>query len=209
MTAFKRSQAKRNAQVKPEAAILRERNRNIRSRARLGKRKRHTNSGYGRRSLVENTVYRYKTIIGPAMRSRTLPGQRVEARVGCVQLWLEPRAVRFTLDAGFFGNAGELASVLVVVVRDDDAGNLPVGRELAWLFRRPPAARGPRHSDMDNFTGVEADDQEDEDRAKPNVGGLDKVAAPDLLRMILQTLHTVTVDDLHHHDRMGGDVCGE
>ena len=41
------------------------------------------NSGYSRRSLVENTVYRYKTIIGPAMRSRTLPGQRVEARVGC------------------------------------------------------------------------------------------------------------------------------
>jgi hypothetical protein len=48
---------KSNAQVKPEAAILRERNRNIRSRARLGKRKWHTNSGYSRRSLVENTVY--------------------------------------------------------------------------------------------------------------------------------------------------------
>jgi hypothetical protein len=74
---------KSNAQVKPEAAILRERNRNIRSRARLGKRKWHTNSGYSRRSLIENTVYRYKTIIGPAMRSRTLQGQRVQARVGC------------------------------------------------------------------------------------------------------------------------------
>jgi hypothetical protein len=36
-----------------------------------------------KRSQVENTVYRYKTIIGPAMRSRTLPGQRVKARVGC------------------------------------------------------------------------------------------------------------------------------
>ncbi len=32
---------------------------------------------------MENTVYRYKTIIGPVMRSRTLQGQRVEARVGC------------------------------------------------------------------------------------------------------------------------------
>jgi hypothetical protein len=32
---------------------------------------------------VENTAYRYKTIIGAAMRSRTLQGQRVEARVGC------------------------------------------------------------------------------------------------------------------------------
>ena len=74
---------KRNAQVKPEVAVLRERNRNIRSRSRLGARKWHTKSGYSRRSLVENTIYRYKTIIGPAMRSRTLQGQRVEARVGC------------------------------------------------------------------------------------------------------------------------------
>ncbi len=64
-------------------AILRERNRNIRSRARLGKRQWYTRSGYSRRSLVENTVYRYKCIIGRTMRSRTLQGQRVEARVGC------------------------------------------------------------------------------------------------------------------------------
>jgi hypothetical protein len=74
---------KKNAQVKPEVAILRERNRNIRSRARLGKRQWHTKSGYSRRSMAENTVFRYKTIIGPAMRARTLQGQRVEARVGC------------------------------------------------------------------------------------------------------------------------------
>ena len=63
--------------------VWRERNRNIRSRARLGKRRWHTLSGYSRRCMVENAVYRYKTIIGPAMRSRTLQGQRVEARIGC------------------------------------------------------------------------------------------------------------------------------
>ena len=74
---------KKNAQVKSEVAVLRERNRNIRSRARLGKREWHTRSGYSRRSMVENTMYRYKAIIGPTMRSRTLQGQRVEARVGC------------------------------------------------------------------------------------------------------------------------------
>ena len=62
---------------------MRERNRNIRSRSRLGKRQWHTKSGYSRRSLVENAVYRYKSIIGRTMRSRTLQGQRVEARVGC------------------------------------------------------------------------------------------------------------------------------
>jgi hypothetical protein len=74
---------KRKAQPRPEVGVWRERNRNIRSRARLGARRWHTKSGYSRRSLVENLIHRYKAIIGPAMRSRTLQGQRVEARVGC------------------------------------------------------------------------------------------------------------------------------
>jgi len=74
---------KRNAQLKPEVAVLRERNRNVRSRTRLGNRQWHTKSGYSRRSMVENAVFRYKAIIGRTMRSRTLQGQRVEARVGC------------------------------------------------------------------------------------------------------------------------------
>ena len=74
---------RRNAKVKPNVAALKERNRNIRSRARFGTREWHTRSGYSRRSMVENTMYRYKAIIGPTMRSRTLQGQRVEARVGC------------------------------------------------------------------------------------------------------------------------------
>lgn len=39
--------------------------------------------GYGRRSLVETGMLRYKTIIGRALRARTLPAQMVEARVGC------------------------------------------------------------------------------------------------------------------------------
>ena len=65
-----------------ERQILRERNRNIRSRVRLGKRQWHTKSGYSRRSMVENAIYRYKTIIGTDMRSRNLACQRVEARIG-------------------------------------------------------------------------------------------------------------------------------
>ena len=39
--------------------------------------------GYGRRSLGENAMFRYKTIIGRRLRARTLPGQKTEARVGC------------------------------------------------------------------------------------------------------------------------------
>ena len=33
--------------------------------------------------MVENTIYRYKTIIGRAMTSRTLVGQRVEVQLAC------------------------------------------------------------------------------------------------------------------------------
>jgi hypothetical protein len=74
---------KKNAQINPKVAALKERNRNTRSRARLGKRRWHTRSGYSRRSMVENALYRCKAIIGRTMRSRTLQGQRVEARVAC------------------------------------------------------------------------------------------------------------------------------
>jgi hypothetical protein len=39
--------------------------------------------GYGQRSLVETAMFRYKTLIGPTLRARTLPAQRIEARVAC------------------------------------------------------------------------------------------------------------------------------
>jgi transposase len=39
--------------------------------------------GYGRRSLGETAVSRYKAIIGPGLRARTLPAQKTEARTAC------------------------------------------------------------------------------------------------------------------------------
>ncbi len=72
----------RNAQLCQEpSAALRERDRNIRSIRELGRRAWHKRSGYSRRSLVENAMYRYKTIIGRSMRSRTLDGQRAEVQL--------------------------------------------------------------------------------------------------------------------------------
>ncbi len=72
----------RNAQLsRKPAAALQERNRNIRSIRELGRREWQTHSGYSRRSMVENTMYRYKTIIGRIMRSRTFVGQRVEVHL--------------------------------------------------------------------------------------------------------------------------------
>ncbi len=39
--------------------------------------------GYGRRSLVETAMLRYKLIIGRTLRARTPSAQRVEARAAC------------------------------------------------------------------------------------------------------------------------------
>ncbi len=52
----------------------------IRDRGRLGWQKA---VGYGKRSLGETAVFRYKAIIGRGLRARTLPAQKTEARVGC------------------------------------------------------------------------------------------------------------------------------
>ena len=72
----------RDAQLSPMPSVaLRERNRNIRSIRELGRREWHRSSGYTKRSMVENTVFRYKTIIGRSMRSRTFDGQRVEVQL--------------------------------------------------------------------------------------------------------------------------------
>src|SRR5215213_6254353 len=43
-------------------------------------------TGYGRRSLGEAAMFRYKVIIGRGLRARTLPAQKTEARVACAVL---------------------------------------------------------------------------------------------------------------------------
>jgi hypothetical protein len=74
----------RDAQLAPRpAAALKERNRNVRSIRELGRREWHEQSGYGRRAMVENAVFRYKTIIGRSMRSRGIEAQRAEVQLGC------------------------------------------------------------------------------------------------------------------------------
>jgi hypothetical protein len=74
---------RKGAQLASESATTRQRDRNIRAQARVGKRMWHIESGYSKRSKVETTFYRYKTIVGSAMRARGLSSQRVEAKIGC------------------------------------------------------------------------------------------------------------------------------
>ncbi len=63
---------RKGAQLASESATTRQRNRNIRAQARVGKRRWHIDSGYSKRSKVETTFHRYKGIVGSAMRARGL-----------------------------------------------------------------------------------------------------------------------------------------
>jgi hypothetical protein len=75
---------RRDAQLNPRhSAALKERNRNIRFIHRIGRREWHKRSGFSKRSMIENAIYRYKTIIGRCMSSRTLAGQRAEVQLAC------------------------------------------------------------------------------------------------------------------------------
>ena len=74
---------KKNAAIRPDSPSSRERNRNIRSRARYRKREWHKKSGYSLRAKVESTVSRHKVILGPKMSSRKLAAQRAEAKICC------------------------------------------------------------------------------------------------------------------------------
>ena len=55
----------------------------IRDKGRIGWQKA---VGYGRRSLGETAMFRYKALIGPGRRPRSLAAQKTEARVGCAVL---------------------------------------------------------------------------------------------------------------------------
>ena len=43
-------------------------------------------TGYGQRSLVETTMGRYKTLIGPRLRARGFAAQQTEAAIGVAVL---------------------------------------------------------------------------------------------------------------------------
>ncbi|MGC8531762.1 MAG: IS5/IS1182 family transposase, partial [Acidiphilium sp.] len=60
-----------------------QRDRHLEAIAKHGRRGWQQRSGYGRRSLVETAMFRYKTIIGRRLHARTLPNQQTEAKIAC------------------------------------------------------------------------------------------------------------------------------
>jgi hypothetical protein len=49
----------------------------------IGRRQWKKESGYHRQARVENTYFRYKTIIGPGLRARNPESQKAESVIAC------------------------------------------------------------------------------------------------------------------------------
>jgi hypothetical protein len=49
----------------------------------IGRREWKKESGYHRQARVENTFFRYKTIVGPRLRARHPKSQQAEAIIAC------------------------------------------------------------------------------------------------------------------------------
>ena len=64
-------------------AALKQRNKDIKAISSKGVYRWRRESGYYRQSTVENTIYRYKQIIGPRLRARNDHSRKVEAVLGC------------------------------------------------------------------------------------------------------------------------------
>lgn len=63
-----------------------QRDQHIAAIGRDGRMKWQVSNGYGKRSLVETAIGRYKSIIGRRLRARLLPGQQTEVAIGCAVL---------------------------------------------------------------------------------------------------------------------------
>jgi len=72
-----------NAMERPDADPSSQRDRHIVAINTDGRMKWQVATGYGKRSLVETAIGRYKSIIGHRLRARSFAAQRTEVAIGC------------------------------------------------------------------------------------------------------------------------------
>jgi Transposase DDE domain len=77
---------RRTGRLHPKDERLRERDKNLREIRKVGRKKWKRESGYHRRSLVETTMMRVKTIYGSGLSSRRFHNQATEMSVRCAAL---------------------------------------------------------------------------------------------------------------------------
>lgn len=82
-----------------QTGIASQRDRHIEAIKADGRMKWQATTGYGKRSLVETAIGRYKSIIGPRLRARSFGAQQTEVAIGCAALnrmlaYARPKPVR-------------------------------------------------------------------------------------------------------------------
>ena len=80
----------------------------------------------------------------------------------------------------------EIASELVVVVPDQEARGVPIGRRLAKLLGDPRIGWGASDVDMHDLATAVPNDDEGEDGTEPGVIELQEVAGPDIRRVVTE-----------------------
>ncbi|AYG62100.1 IS5 family transposase [Rhizobium jaguaris] len=75
-----------NAIERPDAGNTSQRDRHIAAIKANGRMRWQAASGYGRRSLIETAIGRYKSIIGHRLRARSFSAQQTEVALGCTIL---------------------------------------------------------------------------------------------------------------------------
>lgn len=75
-----------NALDRPDSDCPTQRDRHIAAINADGRMKRQVATGYGKRSLVETAIGRYKSTIGRRLRARSFSAQQTEVAVGCTIL---------------------------------------------------------------------------------------------------------------------------
>ena len=75
-----------NALERPDTELSNQRDRHIAAIKADGRMTWQATTGYGKRSLVETAIGRYKSIIGHRLRARSLRAQQTEVAIGCAVL---------------------------------------------------------------------------------------------------------------------------
>jgi hypothetical protein len=75
-----------NAIDSSQTGIASQRDRHIEAIRARGRMKWQATTGYGKRSLVETAIGRYKSIIGHRLRARSCGAQQTEVAIGCAAL---------------------------------------------------------------------------------------------------------------------------
>src|ERR1051326_8921382 len=110
------------------------------------------------------------------------PKETFTARIGARSVERCPQE----FDPGPARHPCEERTELAVVIPNQEPGCLANGRGLPQLLGEPGIGRMASHPDRHDFSALQFDDEEGKQRVEEEVGDLQEVASPNLMRMVVQ-----------------------